>query len=326
MSACDMPIAVPIADSGLSDAGSWTTIGRRIGGDRGGFACRWRRAKLPVVQLDVDLDEARHALTDAARRVVGLLRGAGDGNGGRPVVGSCWTVGDVAVHLAVTLLGFTGAADGDHSLIDPYVPEGGTFAERVSAVTAGTLGLETERRPAVLAGAIEKRVQGFLAATAGRAGGEHVPTPWYQPDATLGLGAATALLAGEQLVHGFDLARTLGRSWPIDPPAARLVIRAATSMMPLAVNPAALGGLRARYDLRVVGGPHFEVYVESGRLLVEAPGSGPADCHLAAEPVVFLLLGYGRISQWGPVARGHIRVWGRRPWLALRFKNLFFNP
>ena len=285
-----------------------------------------RRAKLPAVGLDVDLDEARDALTDAARRVAGLLRGAGDENGEHPVVGSRWTVGDVGAHLAVSLLAFTGARGGDVSLAAPFVPDGGDFAERVAAVTAGTLGLETERRPAVLADLIEERVGGFLAATAGRAGGDALRTPWYRPDATLSLGAATALLTGEQLVHGYDLARTLRRTWPIDPAAARLVVRAATWMMPLAADPAALAALRARYDLRVSGGPRFEVHVEAGRLSVEAPGSGPADCHLAAGPVAFLLVGYGRIGQWGPVARGQLRVWGRRPWLALRFKSLFFNP
>lgn len=281
---------------------------------------------LRALPLDVDVDEAREALPDAARRVAGLLRGAGDGNGERPVVGSRWTVGDVGAHLAVSLRIFTGAARGDVSLATPFVPDRGGFAERLAAVTAGTLGLETERRPAVLADLIEERVGGFLAATAGRIAGDNVPTPWYGPDATLSLGAATALLTGEQLVHGYDLARTLRRTWPIDPVAARLVVRAATWMMPLTADPVALAGLRARYDVRVSGGPRFAVHVEAGRLSAEAPGSGPADCHLAAAPVASLLLGFGRIGQWGLVARGQLRVWGRRPWLALRFKNLFFNP
>jgi hypothetical protein len=162
------------------------------------------------------------------------------------VVGSRWTVGDVGAHLAVSLLAFTGAARSDVSLAAPFVPDGAGFAERVAAVTAGTLGLETERRPAMLADLIEKRVGGFLAATAGRAGGDAVSTPWYRPDATLSLGAATALLTGEQLVHGYDLAVTLRRTWPIDPAAARLVVRVAAWMMPLAADPSALAGLRAR--------------------------------------------------------------------------------
>jgi hypothetical protein len=68
-------------------------------------------------------------------------------------------------------------------------------------------------------------------------------------------------------------------------------------MMPLSADPAALAALRARYDLRVSGGPRFDVHVEAGRLSVEAPGSGPADSHLAGEPVAFLLLGFGRIGQ-----------------------------
>jgi hypothetical protein len=278
------------------------------------------------VPLDVDLDEARDALTDAARRVAGLLRGAGDGQGDRPVVGSRWTVGDVGAHLAVSLLGYTGAACGDVSLAAPFVPDGGGFAERVAAVTDGMLGLETERRLAALADLMEERVGAFLAATAGQAGGAALPTPWYHPDATLSLGAATALLTGEQLLHGYDLARTFRLTWPIDPAHARLVVRAATWMIPLAADPDALAGLRARYDLRISGGPRFDVHVEAGRLSIEAPGSGPADCRLAAEPVAFLLIGYGRIGQWGSIARGKLRAWGRRPWLALRFKNLFFNP
>jgi hypothetical protein len=142
---------------------------------------RFRRAKLPTVQLDVDLDEARDALTDAAGRVAGLLRGAGDGNGERPVVGSRWTVGDVGAHLAVSLLAFTGAERGDVGLAAPFVPDGGGFAERVAAVTAGSLGLETERRPAVLADLIEERVGGFPAATAARGRRRRRPHPLVPP-------------------------------------------------------------------------------------------------------------------------------------------------
>lgn len=50
------------------------------------------------------------------------------------------------------------------------------------------------------------------------------------------------------------------------------------------------------------------------------------DCHLWADPVDLILVIYGRISHWGPIARSRLLAWGRKPWLGLTFRNLFFNP
>ena len=53
---------------------------------------------------------------------------------------------------------------------------------------------------------------------------------------------------------------------------------------------------------------------------------GPVDWVISADPVTYLLFVYGRMSQYRALLRGGILAWGRRPWLGLRFKNLFFNP
>ena len=37
------------------------------------------------------------------------------------------------------------------------------------------------------------------------------------------------------------------------------------------------------------------------------------DCHLFAEPVALMLVGYGRISHWSALARFRLIAWGRRP-------------
>jgi hypothetical protein len=42
--------------------------------------------------------------------------------------------------------------------------------------------------------------------------------------------------------------------------------------------------------------------------------------------VTFLLVVYGRMPVWRALLRGEIVAKGRRPWLGLRFKGLFFNP
>ena len=51
-----------------------------------------------------------------------------------------------------------------------------------------------------------------------------------------------------------------------------------------------------------------------------------SDCVITADPVAFLLLGYGRISQWSPIMRGKLRAGGRKPWLAMKFGTLMSSP
>jgi hypothetical protein len=59
---------------------------------------------------------------------------------------------------------------------------------------------------------------------------------------------------------------------------------------------------------------------------VEDPPTGRSDCRLAADPVAFFLVAVGIIPQWGPISRGQLTAWDRKPWLALRFKALLPNP
>ncbi len=275
--------------------------------------------------LRIDLAEARAALERVTRRTADLFGSVTDP--GRAVRRSMWTVGDVGAHLAVALVGFTEAAGGDFGTVAPHIPATGVFAERLSAVTAATLTIEPDRDPRHLSRLIVERVDGFLHATAGLSGAERIATPWYGDGASLSLATATAMLLGEQVMHGYDVAGTLGRPWPISVDDARLMTRAITSMMPLAANPVTTARLHATYGVSVRnGGPRFVVAVDHGTVVVEPADGRRVDCHLSADPLTFALVAYGRTGQWGPIAAGRLRAWGWQPWLAFRFVNLFFNP
>ncbi|MDQ2729513.1 MAG: hypothetical protein M3Y91_17000 [Actinomycetota bacterium] len=278
-----------------------------------------------TTDLLIDNREARAALTEAGRRTAALIRSVADP--ALAVRGSAWTVGEVGAHLAAGLRGFTDAAKGDNATVATFFPPAGSFADRLSAVTAGTLSAEPEREPVPLSGLIAARVEDFLASTAGLPGHQQIATPWYGDGASLSLSTATAMLVGEQLVHGYDVAATVGRPWPISVPEAHLVIRGITSMLPLSVNPSTVAGRRMSYRVNVGrGGPRFVVSVADGAAEVEPAGTGRVDCQISADPVTLVLVGYGRVGQWGPIVRGKLRAGGRRPWLALRFTSLFFNP
>jgi hypothetical protein len=52
----------------------------------------------------------------------------------------------------------------------------------------------------------------------------------------------------------------------------------------------------------------------------------PVDCWISADPTAFLLVGYGRVSQWSQILRGRIVAGGRKPWLGAAFSQLLTGP
>lgn len=285
---------------------------------------------LPPGRTELDtqatLDEARASLAAAAERTAQLLRAANDGAG--PVHRSDWTVAEVGAHMVVAPRVYAASARGDLEPFRAYMPAIESYHDRMTAVTTATLETVAERSPASLAGLITDAVQDYLAATAGMPAEARLQTPWYAPDASLSVTASTCLLLGEQVIHGYDVARTLRRQWPISRSAALLLVNAFEAMLPVVVDPDAAAGVRMQCVMHIRGGPQLHVRLDDGRVDVRRDpydGERP-DCHISAEPVAFLLVGYGRINQWQAIATGRLTAWGRKPWRALSFRALFHNP
>lgn len=275
--------------------------------------------------VTIDHAAARAALGAITPRTAELLWSLRDPHVG--VKNSEWAAGDVGAHLIVALRAFAAASRGDVEGLKPFIPETEVFFERLATVTAATLVIEPERDPRALGQLLTEASEAFLSATAGLPADHVVPTPWYGSKASLPLDAATCLLLAEQLVHGYDVATTVDAPWPMRPAETCLVAGAVATMLPLVADPVAIQGKRATYDVRVRGGPRFLVRVADGKVTVEAGSpAGAVDCHLSADPAAFVLVAYGRLKQWGPIARGGLVAWGRKPWLGLRFRGLFVNP
>ncbi|MDP9072561.1 MAG: hypothetical protein M3N98_00055, partial [Actinomycetota bacterium] len=166
----------------------------------------------------------------------------------------------------------------------------------------------------------------FLAATAGLPPDQPVATPWYGEGASLTVHQATCLLLGEQIVHGYDMAKAAHRPWPISDHDALLTFAAARAMMPKLADPVAIGATTATFELRLGRAERFVVRVADRAVATEPVAGQAIDCHVLADPVAMLLLGYGRISQWRAIGRAKMITWGRRPWLAFRLPAFFSQP
>lgn len=261
-------------------------------------------------------------LRDAAARTAGLLRTVPDGSAAVP--GLDWTAAETAAHLVGELRHCTEFVTGERDArahLGPAAAEQ-TPAQRNAAANARQLEEFAERDLSRLADMLVPAADDFITAAADRPEGERILT---SNGLLMTVPLMTAALLGEQLIHGLDIARAAGAAWTITPEDAHLVIDGIMAMVPDYVDRRAAAGRHVSYELRFRGGSGYRLSVDDAVVSVTEPGPR-SDCTISADPVAFLLVGYGRTGQWGQIARGKIVAGGRKPWLGFTFGRLITSP
>jgi hypothetical protein len=192
------------------------------------------------------------------------------------------------------------------------------FPASLSAENQREVAAVSERDPGALGDLLEVEVAALLDVFGDD--GEQ-PARYFTVDHTVaGVGA---ILLSELLLHGLDLARACGRSWPITRAQALACLGGILPAIVVAVDVDAAPKATGTYHLHLRGGEDWTVRVHEGAVSVERGRPRQADLHLSADPVMFLLNAYGLTSRTRALLSGSIICWGRRPWLALRFDRLF---
>ena len=136
----------------------------------------------------------------------------------------------------------------------------------------------------------------------------------------------TCLLIGEQLLHGYDMAQTLGAEWIIEAESTRLAVQAVLPVLPALVDSEAAKGVDATYELAVHGGPGVIARFRDGTGSIDPSENGPIDCQLSGDPVAWLLALYGRVG-WEELLRtGQVTVTDGDADLGAGFTRLLRNP
>ncbi|WNO73671.1 maleylpyruvate isomerase family mycothiol-dependent enzyme [Streptomyces sp. AM8-1-1] len=254
------------------------------------------------------------AIRDTAEDIAALLRGVSDT--GVPVPDSQWSLGAAAAHLAQANELMADIAAGRERSHGDGTPQS------LAAANEHALAAFAERDAAPLAAMIVEQAAAFLDAADRNSPDEIVFTP-LGPMSRAELGS---YLLTHMLGHGYDVARALGRPHMIDRARVGLTLPFLMVAMPRVVDGATAAGLSAAYTIRLWGGARFGVTFTDGSAAVEARTPGRPDCTILTEPVTFLLMALGRCDPRGAIARGRVLAWGRRPWLAPRFPELFTAP
>ncbi len=262
------------------------------------------------------LEALRRAVTRNAR----IWRRISDYNA--PVPGLDWTAAETAAHLIGDLHDYTEVLT---RYAKGYVTHPQRPAESPSrmsaAVNARHLAAVSDRNLHRLAAQLEQAAAAYVAVAETIDTGMSVLTP---NGLVIDPSTMTGLLLSEQLIHGLDIARAAERDWTIGTDEALLAIPAVLSVAPDYLRPSQ-AHQRVSFELRLRGGGRFRFAVVNGTAMVSEAGA-PVDCIITADPVAFLLVGFGRIPQWAPVLRGKLRPGGRRPWRAVKFGSLLSNP
>jgi SCP-2 sterol transfer family len=136
----------------------------------------------------------------------------------------------------------------------------------------------------------------------------------------------TGLLIGEQLLHGYDIAQTLGAEWPIGEEPARLTVQAVLPTLPALVDGEAAKSVDAAYEPAVDGGPRVMARFRHGAGSIGPPEGAAIDCQLSGDPVAWLLALYGRVGWEQLLHTGRVKVTIGDAVLGGTFKKLLRNP
>jgi uncharacterized protein (TIGR03083 family) len=262
--------------------------------------------------VSVDRDRVCTALEEAIPRVTGQIRSAPDPDA---IAVGHWTVTDLSAHLADVFSRYPAMLRGERTAV-PHV-------DSVSEVNEAGIKARSDRDLALLADDIDSGASEELAIL--RDGDPQRIVNWSE-DIAVPISSIAALGLGECLVHGFDLARAAGRSWPIGRDEVGLTLLGVAPFLPHYTSPEATKGFTGTYELRLRGGPRLRLAFVDGELTVSEPDGGPVDCYISADPIAYLLVGYGRRNQWGAALTGKLMSYGRKPWLGLKLASMLRNP
>ncbi|MET8909910.1 maleylpyruvate isomerase family mycothiol-dependent enzyme [Micromonospora sp. NPDC004551] len=266
------------------------------------------------------------ALAETADRFLALARSVPPGT----MATADWTAADTLAHVAAIARLYVG-------LVDPTVgplPIPG-LGERLPLVTVDTVADAndlvlrhlTERDPALLVDRLGRDVDRLLGACADRGPDEVVP---WLGDARVPLAGLLAHLVNELLLHGWDLARAVGRPWPVPARDAVLFLHLFLAGVIRHGYGRLLDGVdapRRRIVVRFASAyaAPLTLALAGGRVRFAAPDERP-DVRVRFDPATLNLMMFGRVSRARALLTGRVRVTGPRPWLLPRFLRVFRTP
>jgi hypothetical protein len=232
-----------------------------------------------------------------------------------------WTVAETAVHVLKGYEYYAACLRGETPEVAPRDPRE-TMPAYVARENRLQIDAEPERDPGKLAERLRSSLRTLMdVALDVGPDGTAVFMAGYSEDTT----TSVCTIIEELAVHGFDIARRTGARWDVDPESAVLAVYSTTAGLPLALDRDKAAGRNIHVKIHLRHGSSFSIRFRDGRVWSEVTNERP-DVHVSADPLTYLLVGFGRKSLLEPILRGQLFAWGRKPWVMLTVPKLFLDP
>jgi uncharacterized protein (TIGR03083 family) len=242
-----------------------------------------------------------------------------------------WTVAESAAHvLSIASMYVALVEDGTARLEVPNLEAilSTTNVDTVADLNAHVLEHFAERDPHRLAGLLGEAVERILAAT--RSVPPETTLPWLG-GSQVPVAGVVAHLVNELLVHGWDMARALGRPWSMPDEHAALYWELffigmlhhdygtlLNTSLPMPSRPIAV-------RFRSAHTPDATIVLGDSRVWL-APPQDPFDVRVTFKPARFNLMLFGRTSTVTAALRRDVVVAGPRPWRLPAFLRVVHMP
>jgi len=279
--------------------------------------------------VDDSYEEVRAAVRRTGKRFAELTRAAADNPG--VMATRDWTVEDCAAHILSLVSLYVSLFDPEADKLPvPDLPGliAGTTVNTVNRTNAVILSNLRDRAPERLARDLETGLDQLMAVSRGC--DPERTFPWLG-DSQVPAAGVLAHLLNEFLVHGWDMAKSLRRDWPMPDADAGLFVE----LFLVGVIRHDLGlllGTDSRPPARPISVEFRSAHttpvllVLEGRRVRVGHDGETVDARVTFRPARFNLMLFGRTSVAGALVRRDITVGGRRPWLLPAFLRVVHLP
>lgn len=252
-------------------------------------------------------------LRSAVQQYAALARSA---DADWPLAGSAWTVRESVAHVATVAPRYSKFPHGAQALADTPASLPALNAQEIHELGQRPIG--------ELLSLLDDAVEAVIGQVEGY--GDQPPEYRFHGGELVAADVALGILLGELLVHGWDLATAMHRSWPITRRQVSLIFSGVEPILPGWVEPARSAGHQAAYQVHLGDNSQHVLCFTHGRLATVLPAGRHIDCHIGGSPQAILLILYRRLSPWRAALTGRVAAWGRRPWLAFSLADRFYRP
>ncbi|GHG16710.1 MULTISPECIES: maleylpyruvate isomerase N-terminal domain-containing protein [Amycolatopsis] len=269
----------------------------------------------------------RAALPEVGGRFADLLTGVGDPHA--RALGD-WSIAEAASHVGMIALMYPSMIRGDGGplpLPGLKEPIDAVSVDTIAGMNALGLQLHPERDPVRLAARLRADIAELLLVSADLDPEKPV---WWLGGSRVPVAGVLAHLVNEMLIHGLDIARAIGRPWPVPARLEALFLELflfgmVRNDLGRLLDDATPSPRRIAVEFRSAHTTPAVLALQHGRLRYEEP-DGTADVRLRFDPAVLVPMMFGRISRIRALLTGGVRIGGPRPWLLPAFLRTVRMP